>query len=95
MPGNRNLDLPDALNALLDDEKELGTSITRTVSAALFWYFNRLEASQRELAREECRQWVKTGKLPSSAIATQMEEALRSARALGSRRSPRRSGGRE
>ena len=84
---NRNLELAGPVNRLLDEEAESGGKITTAVSAAIYWYFNRLEAHQRELARRECGEWLRTGKLPPDAIATEMERVLRSGRERGSPRS--------
>jgi len=84
--GNRNLDLPDRVNDLLDVEKEAGASITSTLGAAVYWFFNRLDAHQRELARLECGEWLQTGKAPPAGIASEMELALHSARERGLRR---------
>jgi len=89
----RNLQLPDPVDRLLDAEANRGTTITSTLSAAVYWYFNRLEAQQRELARTECSEWLDSGKVPPSGFATQMEEALRTAQAQGSRRGRRKSEG--
>ena len=91
MGQNRNLELPDLVDELLDSERGLGSTITSTVSAAIYWYFNRLESAQRELARRECREWMDTGKMPPSAIATEIEQALRNARERGLRRLRRQS----
>ena len=93
MSQKRNLELPREVDELLDAEKQNGTSITRTVSAAVYWYFNRLESAQRELARKECQEWIEAGTLPSSAVASEIEEALRGVRERELRRSRRRSGG--
>lgn len=76
----RNLELPESVDTLLESEQQGGTSITKTISAALYWYFNRMDANQRELARMECGQWIQSGSVPSSTIATELEGALRAAR---------------
>lgn len=91
MGKKRNLQLPECVDAELDREASAGTSITRTVSAAVYWYFSRLDAHQRELARHECAEWMETGTVPPRAIASEMEESLRNARARELRRSGRRS----
>lgn len=80
---SRNLELDESINRLLDAERDSGITLTATMNAALYWYFNRLEAPQRELARTECAEWTRTGKIPSGVIATEMEKALRTARERG------------
>lgn len=57
--GRTNLDLPDCIMQLVRDEKDSGPSMTRTISAAILWYFTHLDGSDRELARSECVAWVK------------------------------------
>jgi len=91
--GGRNLELPDCVDALLEEERARGTTITKTLSAAIYWYFNRLVAAQRELARSEAAEWIKTGEMPPSEIADEMEAVLRTARARAKRPPGRRSSG--
>lgn len=83
---SRNLQLAEPINDLLELEKNGGSTITGTVNAALYWYFNRLEAAQREAARQECADWLDAGKVPSSAVASEMERVLRTLRERGLRR---------
>jgi hypothetical protein len=90
-PNKRNLQLPELVDRLLDDERDRGPTIKKTVCAALYWYFNRLEAQQRELARVEAQQWLETGMLPSSDIASEMETALRAAKARAEQQSRQQS----
>jgi len=85
----RNLELPAEIDVVLEQEKRAGTSITKTVSAAVYWYINRLDPVEREVARLECSEWVHTGRLPPSKIADQLSEVLQSARERELRRSLR------
>jgi len=89
----RNLELPRVVDELLDQERSRGTTITKTLCAALHWYFNRLVAAQRELARIEAAEWAETGEVPESDIADEMEAALRAARGRAKRPPGRRSSG--
>ncbi len=86
MGRKRNLELPELVDELLAVEQRAGGTVTRTVSAALYWYFYRMDAHQRELARLECGEWTETGHVPTAAVASAIEEALRSVKARQQRK---------
>lgn len=77
---SRNLQLAEPVNELLELEKAGGSTITGALNAAVYWYFNRLEAAQREMARQECANWIDTGVVPPAAIASEVERSLRTLR---------------
>lgn len=64
--------------------------MTRILNAAVYWFYYRLDAHQRELARLECGQWLDMGEVPDAAVAMELEKALRSARESEARRLKRK-----
>lgn len=89
----RNLELPEGIDRLLEEERATGISMTATLSAAIYWYFNRLDAGQREQARMDCATWLDEGAARVAQMQGELGKALQNARERGSRRSPRGSAG--
>lgn len=81
-----NLEIAVAVESILRADSENGPPMTRTFNAALYWWFFRLDAHQRELARLECGEWLDAGEVPDAARAMGLEISLRTARELEARR---------
>lgn len=76
----KNLELGQVVTDIIDAERLAGTTMTRTVQAAIHWYINRLTAQQRELARAECAEWLMTGVIPDPGLAMEMDRLLHEVR---------------
>ncbi len=70
----KNLELPDKIIELLEAERAVGPSMAKTISAAVFWYFEHLDAADREFARLECEAWLADEM--SDAISQRMSAIL-------------------
>ena len=81
-----NLPIDPRVHALLESEAKGGTAMTRILNAAVYWFYYRLDAHQRELARLECGEWLDAGEVPDAARAMGLEISLRTARELEARR---------
>lgn len=56
--GKRNFDLPDQIDRLLDEERDRGSLITSTMSAAVYWFFKVMDDASRAEARRLTQKWL-------------------------------------
>lgn len=71
----KNLELADAVVELLESERDAGVSMTKTLQAAVYWFFKRLDSGQRDRARIESQRWIKTGVAVEATEASERDLA--------------------
>jgi hypothetical protein len=85
-----NLDLAEEIDRLLRAEKKRGPSITSTIESAVYWFLHRLTPQEREWAREECQELIRTGKVPIPKLGSELVQALHTGQGQGSQQSDRK-----